>query len=61
MVDTTGRPEISTLKIVETDHALFSAAVRKAIPSMRFAPARENGRKVRGLVQMPIRFSAIKK
>ena len=59
-VDTTGRPDLSTVKILATDHALFSSAVRKAIPSMRFAPAEENGRKVRGLVQVPFRFSAVR-
>jgi TonB family protein len=56
-VDTTGRPDMATLSVLQSDHELFTAAVRKAIPSMRFVPATENGRKVRGLVTKQFRFA----
>ena len=56
-VDTTGRPDMSTLSVLQSDHELFTAAVRKAIPSMRFVPAVENGRKTRALVTKQFRFA----
>ena len=56
-VDTTGRPDMATLSVLQSDHELFTAAVRKAIPSMRFVPAQENGRKVRALVTKQFRFA----
>ena len=56
-VDTLGRPDMSTLSVLQSDHELFTAAVRKAIPSMRFVPAIENGRKTRALVNKQFRFA----
>ena len=56
-VDTLGRPDMSTLSVLQSDHELFTAAVRKAIPSMRFVPGQENGRKVRTLVTKQFRFA----
>ena len=56
-VDTLGRPDMSTLSVLQSDHDLFTAAVRKAVPSMRFVPGQENGRKVRTLVTKQFRFA----
>ena len=56
-VDTTGRPDMATLSVLQSDHELFTSAVRKAIPSMRFVPGVENGRKVRALVTKQFRFA----
>ncbi len=42
-VDTDGRPVMSTLSVVSTSHALFTAAVRNVVPAMRFEPARSGG------------------
>ena len=56
-VDTTGRPDMSTLSVLQSDHELFTAAVRKAVPSMRFVPAVENGRKTRAVVTKQFRFA----
>jgi TonB family protein len=56
-VDTAGRPDMATLSILQSDHELFTAAVRKAIPSLRFVPAMENGRKARALVTKQFRFA----
>jgi TonB family protein len=56
-VDTTGRPDMATLSVLQSDHELFTAAVRKAIPSMRFVPGVENGRKTRVLVTKQFRFA----
>jgi TonB family protein len=56
-VDTTGRPDMSSLTILQSDHELFTAAVRRAIPSMRFVPAQENGRRSRATVTKQFRFA----
>ena len=56
VVDTTGRPEMDTFGTVATTHALFTAAVRRAVAAGRFTPAMLGGRKVRQLVQIPFSF-----
>ena len=43
VVDTLGRPDLSTLTVVRTPHELMTDAVRLVLPSMRFAPARSSG------------------
>lgn len=57
VVDTTGRVEIGSFKVLRSSHELFEAAVRIALPSMRFLPAEVGGRKVRQLVQQPFVFA----
>ncbi len=57
VVDTTGHAEVSTYKVLKTSHELFAAAVRNALPSMRFLPAEVGGRKVKQLVQQPFVFA----
>ena len=59
-VDTTGRADISTLKILKSTHELFAAAVKSAMPSMRFLPAEVGGKKVKQLVQQPFVFNIMK-
>lgn len=56
VVDTTGRVETGTFKVLESSHDLFTAAVRRSLPNMRFVPAEVGGRKVRQLVQQPFVF-----
>ena len=56
-VDTTGRVNIASFKILRKSHDLFEAAVRSALPNMRFLPAEIGGRKVRQLVQQPFVFA----
>ena len=56
VVDTTGRADMSTLRILQSDHQLFSDAVRQVLPKLRFIPAEVGGTKVRQLVQQPFRF-----
>lgn len=53
VVDTTGRIDGTTFKVIESTHDLFTASVRNAIPSMRFTPAEIGGVKVKQLVQQP--------
>jgi protein TonB len=56
VVDTLGRAEMGTLRLIDSDHPLFDAAVRTALPAYRFLPAETGGRKVRMWVEMPFVF-----
>jgi TonB family protein len=56
-VDTTGRvDQAAGIKITDATNDLFAAAVRSALPSMRFYPAEISRHKVRQLVQQPFTF-----
>ena len=57
IVDTTGRAEPISFKVLRTTHELFAEAVRTALPKMRFIPAELGGRKVKQLVQQPFSFT----
>ena len=60
VVDTTGRVELNTFKVLKTSHALFESAVRSALPGMRFIPAEVGNKRVRQLVQQPFVFAIAK-
>ena len=60
IVDTTGRAEMASFKVLKASHDLFGTSVKSALPSMRFIPAEVGGRKVRQLVQQPFGFSIAK-
>lgn len=57
VVDTLGHIEVSSFRAIRTSNDLFEAAVRAALPSMRFVPAEVGGRKVRQFVQQPFVFA----
>jgi protein TonB len=57
VVDTTGRVEVATFRVLRSTHALFEQAVRSSLPNMRFLPAEVSGRKVKQLVQQPFVFN----
>jgi len=57
VVDTTGRIEVASFRVLRSDHAMFEQAVRSALPNMRFLPAEIGGRKVKQLVQQPFVFA----
>lgn len=57
VIDTAGRADLSTFKVLRTTHPAFSEAVREALAHWRFYPAEVGGRKVRVFVQQPIQFS----
>jgi len=57
VVDTTGRAEMNTFKVLKSDNAQFANAVKNALQRMRFLPAEVGGRKVKQLVQQPFQFS----
>jgi protein TonB len=56
VVDTAGRVEPATVRVVASTDELFAAAVRATLPSLRFTPARANGGRVRQLVELPFDF-----
>ncbi|MBI1810018.1 MAG: TonB family protein [Gemmatimonadetes bacterium] len=60
VVDTTGRAEVNTFKVLKTSHELFASAVKNALPNMKFLPAEVGGRKVKQLVQQPFVFAISK-
>jgi periplasmic protein TonB len=62
VVDTLGRVDMRSFRVLAADHDLFADAVRLTVPRMRFLPAEvgvQSGRprKVPQLVQMPFSFS----
>jgi protein TonB len=56
VVDTTGQIAEGSLHIIGSTHPLFAAAVREAIPGMRFHPAIRGGRAVRQQVIQSFQF-----
>jgi protein TonB len=60
VVDTTGRADPASFKVVTATNDLFGAAVRTALPGMRFLPAEIGGRKVKQQVQQPFVFTIVK-
>jgi periplasmic protein TonB len=57
VVDTTGRADMSTFKVLRSDHELFTNAVKNSLPRIRYLPAEVGGRKVKQLVQQPFVFN----
>ncbi|HEU4786743.1 MAG TPA: TonB family protein [Gemmatimonadaceae bacterium] len=60
VVDTLGHADMSTFKALKSTHELFTEAVLKSLPNMRFSPAEVGGRKVKQLLQMPFEFNLTK-
>jgi len=57
VVDTLGRPEMGTFKVVRSPEPLFTESSRAAIQRMHFVAAQKNGKKVRQVVQQRYSFS----
>jgi hypothetical protein len=49
VVDTAGKPDLSTFSVVETTHPWLADNLKSLIPKWQFAPAYKNGCKVVGL------------
>jgi protein TonB len=56
VVGTDGRVDPATLTFVESTHPAFEAAVRAALPRLRFTPGRVERRAVRQWVELPFGF-----
>ena len=57
VVDTAGRADLRTLRVLQSSNPLFSQSVRNALGAAQFYPAEIHGRPVRQLVQLPVTFS----
>lgn len=57
VVDTLGRVEPGSFKVLKATNDMFASAVRSHLPRMRFYPAEVGGRKVRQLVQQGFVFN----
>jgi len=56
VVDTTGLVVLESVSGISSTHTLFTDAVRRALRDARFYPATIAGKKVRQLVQLPVKF-----
>lgn len=56
VVNEDGKPDPSTFKVLKTTNELFSAAVRSAVPQMRFSAAEVGTHKVKQLLQQSFQF-----
>ena len=56
VVDTTGRADVATARVITSPDERFTAAVRSALRDTRFVPGRYHGRAVRTLVRRAFRF-----
>lgn len=56
VVDTTGRVDTMTIRMLESDDPRFAESVRTALGGMRFRPARRGQSAVRQLVEQRFRF-----
>jgi len=56
VIDTLGRAEPGSIRIVSSTHALFEQPAREAVVASVFRPARLDGRAVRVRVQLPLTF-----
>ena len=60
VVNESGRYEPGSLRILNSSNPAFAAAVKDALPRMRFSAAQIGGKKVQQLVQMPFQFHLAK-
>ena len=56
LVEPSGRADVSTARVVRSSHPLFTAAVMRVLPTMRFVPAEANGQRVAQRIEVPFRF-----
>ncbi len=56
IVDTAGRVDMSSVRVLSSTHDLFSRAVHDALGQFRFRPAELHGKKTAALAEMPFEF-----
>jgi protein TonB len=59
VVDTSGRVEMESVRLLESTNLRFTESVLSALPRMLFRPAVLNGRKARQVVEVPFRFRVV--
>jgi len=60
VVDTLGKADMSTFKVLQTKNELFVSEIRRVLPFYRFYPAEAGGHKVKQYVQLPFVFGVKK-
>jgi TonB family protein len=60
VIDTTGRVEPASIKVLDSTRPAFEAAARTAVAGGIFRPARLSGRPVRQLTRQSVRFVALR-
>jgi len=58
VVDTFGRADMRSFEVLESSNELFAHSLESTLPKWRFYPAEAGGRKVRQVVQLPLKFVA---
>ena len=56
VVDTLGRAEMCTVRVMVSTDPIFTHSVLDVLPRMRFFPAEQAGRKVRQRLELPVEF-----
>jgi len=56
IIDTTGRAEPGSVRVIESPHPGFDQAARNFVLRTRFRPGRVHGRAVRVLIEFPVEF-----
>jgi len=59
VVDSTGRVDLMSVRVLEATNLEFAVAVKDAMPGMKFTPARIDGRPVRQLAEQVFRFQIV--
>jgi periplasmic protein TonB len=58
VVDTLGNADMSTFAVLQSSNELFAQSLQATLPKWRFYPAEAGGRKVKQVVQLPLKFVA---
>jgi periplasmic protein TonB len=58
VVDTLGKADMSTFKVLQASNELFASSLKSTLPQWRFYPAEAGGHKVKQIVQLPLKFVA---
>jgi protein TonB len=58
VVDTMGKADMSTYKVLQASNDLFASSLKTTLPQWRFYPAEAGGHKVKQIVQLPLKFVA---
>ena len=61
VVDTLGHMERGTLRVMSSPHPALSASATECLSSAVFRPGRVNGRAVRVLIMLPVRFTVARR
>ena len=58
VVDTLGKADMGTFKVLSASNELFASSLKSTLPSWKFYPAEAGGHKVKQIVQLPLKFVA---